>query len=232
MSEIDDILAALPMGQIAAELGVDEADAEAASRAALPALLGGLQANAADEAGALSLGRALAGHDDSLLGADLSAVDVQDGRKIVGHIFGDQTSDVVSTLGGLPGTGGSGLIGKLLPILAPIVLSYLARSLGQGGGGGLGSILGSILGGAGARMPSPRGGSTADASPGSLEDILGGSGGGGGQAGGLGDILGDVLGGALGQPSQSQQRSQRQSAQPDAGSIIDILGGLLGGGRR
>jgi uncharacterized protein YidB (DUF937 family) len=50
VSAVDDILADIPMDQLAAQLGVDEATAEQAARQALPALLGGMQANAEDPA--------------------------------------------------------------------------------------------------------------------------------------------------------------------------------------
>ena len=290
MSEIDQILAQLPMQQIAAELGVDQAEAERATRMALPALLGGMQANAADEAGALSLAEALGQHDDSLLGADLSAVDVADGDRIVGHVFGDERDAVIAQLGGVRGAGGSGLIGKLLPMLAPIVLSYLARKLQQRGG--LGGVLGDVVGGAAggtggtAGAGHSRSGSSGD---GGLGDILGGVLG-GGSGGGLGDILGGVLGGGRGTPADIDRGGQASgasleepnepliptSARPggsgsaagaaadesgtaggvlgdilgqvlggsgpaasgsapqlsSGGSVIDILGGLLGRGRR
>ena len=62
LSAIDEILADIPIGQLAAQLGVDEATAEAATRQAIPALLGGLQANAEDPAGAASLAGALGDH--------------------------------------------------------------------------------------------------------------------------------------------------------------------------
>ena len=155
MSEIDQLLAQVPLAQIAEELGVDEAQAETSSRTALEALLGGLQANASDPAGALSLGQALGGHDGSLLGADLGAIDQQDGQAIVENIFGGNTNDVIAQLGGVRGAGGSGLIAKLLPILAPFVLAWLGKKLrGQGGMGDiLGQVLGGAAGGAGGSAP-------------------------------------------------------------------------------
>lgn len=200
MSEIDQILAHLPMNQIAEQLGVDEAEAEAATREALPALLGGLQANIADEDGALSLGQALEQHDPGLLGSDLSDIDMADGEKIVGHILGDGRTDVIAQLGGSR-PGGSGMIGKLLPILAPILLSYLAGKLRDRGG--LGGVLGDVVGGAagqGGAAGRPGGSASGGAGDGGLGDILGGVLGGGGAGGGLGDILGQVLGGGQGGP--------------------------------
>lgn len=197
MSEIDDILSQIPLGQIAGRLGVDQGQAEAATRAALPALLGGLQANAQDPAGAASLAGALQQHDGGLLGSDLDAVDTHDGQKIVGNIFGDQTDQVVSRLGGVGGTGGSAMMQQLLPMLAPYVLAFLAKRLQ--GSGGLGDLLGSVLGGAAGGA----GTATTPAGGGGLGDILGGILGGGStasgqQSGGLGGGLGDLLGGLLG----------------------------------
>ena len=198
MSAVDEILAQIPLGDLAARLGVDPATAENAARQALPALLGGIQANADDPAGAASFAAAVQQHDAGLIdgGVDLGQVDTVDGQKIVGHVFGAQQDQVVNQLGGIGALGGapaaggpadaqgalggaaaSGLIAKLLPILAPIVMSFLAEKLAGGGaapagapaGGGLGDLLGGILGG-----------------------------GAGGQGGALGGGLGDLLGGLLG----------------------------------
>lgn len=181
MSATDEILANIPIAQLAAQLGVDEATAEAATRQAIPTLLGGLQANAQDPAGAASLAGALGDHPSDLVdgGVDLDQVDTDDGQKIVGNIFGANTGQVAQTLGANLGQQ-SGLIQKLLPILAPIVLAYLSKRLtgsGQGGGSGnvLTDLLGSMLGGgaAGGQAGADRSGT------GSILDMLGGLLGGG-----------------------------------------------------
>jgi hypothetical protein len=173
---VDELLTQIPMGQLAGRLGVDEQTAEQATRQALPALLSGMHANAQDPGGARSLAEAIGQHDNDMLngGVDVDQVDTADGDQIVQHVFGDTRGQVVDQLGGIGGAGGSELIGKLLPMLAPIVMSYLARRMtpsgggtvtapGTGGNGGLGDVLGGLLGGAG-------------------------------QAGGLGDLLGGLLG--------------------------------------
>jgi hypothetical protein len=178
MTAIDDLLAQIPMSQLAGQLGVDEQTAEQATRQALPALLGGMEANAQDPAGAASLADALGQHDGSLVdgGVDVNQVNTADGQKIVGHVFGDNQNQVINQLGGLGGAGGSSVMGKLLPMLAPIVMSYLAKRLTQGGGG-------------------PAAATQASAGGGGLGDLLGGLlGGGGGKSGGLGDLLGGLLG--------------------------------------
>jgi hypothetical protein len=164
------------MGQLAGRLGVDQQTAEQATRQALPALLSGMHANAQNPDGAQSLANAIGQHDNTLLdgGVDVDQVDTAQGNKIVQNVFGDSRGQVVDQLGGMGGAGGSELMGQLLPMLAPIVMSYLARRFtssgagtvpasGAGGGGDLGQVLGGLLGG-------------------------------GGQAGGLGEVLGGLLG--------------------------------------
>ncbi|MGR0219759.1 DUF937 domain-containing protein [Agromyces sp. ZXT2-6] len=187
MAAYDDIIANIPISDLARRLGVDEGTARQAVDEALPALLGGMGANAQDPAGAASLERAVQHHPPQLFegGVDLDEVDEQDGDKIVHNVFGSNTDQVVQKLGASGGAD-QGLIQKLLPILAPIVLSFLASQFtkrqqnpaqadaGPTGGGGIGDILGGLLGGGG-------GG--------------GAGGGGGGMFGGIGDVLGGLLGG-------------------------------------
>lgn len=181
MSSIDDIMANIPISALAGQLGVDEATAEAAVREALPALVGGMQANAADPAGEASLAGALDHHSPKLVegGVNLDEVDTGDGEKIVDHVFGDNAGAVATTLGGNIGDNGD-LIKKLLPILAPIVLSYLSQRMRGGGaapqsgaGGGLTDLLGSILGGVAGNQGGQQSGG------GSILDMLGGLLGGG-----------------------------------------------------
>ncbi|GAA4395747.1 DUF937 domain-containing protein [Ornithinibacter aureus] len=224
MSALDDILGALPADAISQQVGASPDEVRAAAAAVLPALLGGLQANASDPSGAGSILEALGQHQDDLLsgGADLSAINESDGQAITHHIFGDREEDVVNKLGEVPAMGGSGmggaLVKKLLPILAPMVLSWLAKQVLGGGAGGGG------LGGGGA---APQ---RADTSP----SLPGSTGGAAGGPGSLDDMLRDVLGGATGGASTAPAGGG--AAAPggiDPGSIIgDILGGMLGGGRR
>jgi hypothetical protein len=202
MAELNDILGQIPVDQIAGLLGTDRQTAQAAVEAAVPTLLAGMHNNAQAPDGAASLESALSQHQDGLIegGVDVAQVDTADGEKIVSHVFGGQQDQVANQLAGtaqLAGVGGD-LVKKLLPILAPIVMSYLANKVlggrgqssgaggteasGQAGGIDLGGILGGILGGAG------------------------GAAAGGGQ-GGLGDLLGGLLGGG--------QTPDRQVA-PDA----------------
>ncbi len=234
MGSYDEILDQVPVAQLAGQLGVGSDEVRRAAESALPALLGGLHANASDPAAADSLMAALSDHQAPVTGLD--DVDEQDGRAIVGNIFGDNTDQVVSQLGGLGGSSG-GIVQKLLPILAPIVLSWLAGKVGQGGGlgGGPGGGLGSVLGGGDAAAPTgvaatddgplfPGGagaGSGPVQAPGSATPTGNASTGGSYP---LQDILGQVLGGGSGGGA---------GASGGAGDILGgLLGGLLGGGER
>ncbi|NMF27636.1 DUF937 domain-containing protein [Cellulosimicrobium aquatile] len=197
MAGIDDILSTVPLDQLAGRLGVDEATAQRAVGAALPALLGGLRANAQDPAGAASLGEALAQHDPALVegGVDLDDVDTDDGRKIVGHVFGQNEQAVVAQLARSTGTG-KDLLAKVLPALAPIALAFLAKQLG--GAGSSGGVPTGTSGGTAAGKGAGERPGASQTGGGGLGDVLGGLlGGGSGAGGGLGDLLGG-LGGLLG----------------------------------
>lgn len=205
MSATDDVLAQIPLGQLAQMVGEDESTTRAAVEQAVPALLGGMQANAQDAGGAASLTEALGQHSGEV--PQPEQVDTADGQTIVSHIFGSNEQAVTNQLGGVSG-GSQGLIQKLLPILAPIVMSYLANKVLKGGGGGLGDILGG--GNQQAQGQQPQQGQPQPTPDASQQGT--------GQAqGGLGDILGDLLG---------------SSGSNTGGGLGDILGGLLGGGRK
>ncbi|MEI2777487.1 MAG: DUF937 domain-containing protein [Tetrasphaera sp.] len=235
---VDDILNSLDIDQLAAQVGADPAEVEQATAAALPALFGGLDANAQDPAGAASILDALGQHDPSLLdgGVDLAQVDPADGEAITQHIFGGNTDAVYNQLGQYGAAGGLGgsLFRRLLPILAPIVLSYVMKQMSQrsggpagGSGGGLGDILGQVLGGGGAASAPQDSRVDPNALPQRTDAPQSAPEQSSGQPN-LDSILKDVLGQGAG--SQSSRTEQQQGG--GGGILSDILGGLLGGGRR
>src|SRR4051794_31835198 len=137
MSDIQELLGQIPVQQIASLLGTDTASAQAAVEAVVPTLLAGMQNNVQAPDGAAALESELARHRNELAdgGVDPSQVDTRDGEKIVSHVFGGQQDQVANQLAGtanLSGVGGD-LVRKLLPILAPIVMSYLAKKVLSGG---------------------------------------------------------------------------------------------------
>jgi hypothetical protein len=174
VSDLDSLLKQIPIDQIAKKLGVDDDVARDAVEKALPTIVAGLSANSKDKAGAASLEKALVTHKDRRP-ASVDDIDTDDGEKIVNNVFGANKTKVVAAVSKTAKADES-VIAKILPIVAPIVLSWLAsRFLNKkttdaagSGQGGIADVLGGLLGGA-----------------------TGGKGGGG-------DMLGGLLGGLLG----------------------------------
>ena len=164
--------------QIASRIGADPAQTRQAISLALPALLAGLQQQAAPGTGLEQA--VLQDHDGSILddiagylaGSSNLGPRTTNGTGILEHVLGAQQPDVQRALSQQTGLSMSS-VAQLLPILAPIVMGMLGRQArsdsGGGGLGDLGSVLGSLLGGS---STSAQG------------------------QGGLGDILGSILGGA------------------------------------
>lgn len=196
--DIDEILKQVPIGDIAQKLGVSEDVARQAVQEGGAALIGGLAKNAETPEGSAAIEAALAKHDGFSGASSLDDVDEADGEKIVSHVFGGNADQVAQTLTNDQKTAGIDF-GKLLPILAPIVMGLIANGQkgSTGGGGGLGDILGGLLGGG------QQQGQAAGTGGGGLGDILGGlggllGGGGSGSSGAGGIDIGGLIGGLLG----------------------------------
>ncbi|HSJ62517.1 MAG TPA: DUF937 domain-containing protein [Gemmatimonadaceae bacterium] len=117
------------LSTISRQIGADEGTTATAVQAALPMLLGGLARNSAKPEGAASLANALNDHRGGLLenlGGLLGDPESGPGAGILRHIFGDRRSNVESGVGQATGLD-QRQIGKLLTILAPIVMAALAR---------------------------------------------------------------------------------------------------------
>jgi hypothetical protein len=156
MSDLSGLIDLIPIGDIAKKLGVDQDTAESAVKSVLPAIVGGLAANAQDEGGAASIEKALQSHTGKKIDIDNTA----DGEKIVNHVFGSKKTEVVAAVAKKSDNATQEIIAKILPIVAPIVLSWLASQFLGGGnkaaspkaepkassGGGIGDILGGLLG--------------------------------------------------------------------------------------
>lgn len=197
--DLDEILKQLPIDDIAEKFGVSTDVARQAAEEGSAALVGGLAKNAETTEGSDAIEKALNRHEGFSGAKKIDDVDTVDGGKIVKHVFGDKETQVADELTKSEKTAGGIDFGKLLPILAPIVLGLIAnankgKSADGESGGGLGDVLGGILGG----------GSGSSAGGGGLGDILGGLGGlfgGGSSSGGSsasGNVISDVLGGLFG----------------------------------
>ncbi|WP_309127419.1 DUF937 domain-containing protein [Microbacterium sp.] len=189
--DFDEILKQVPIDDIAERFGVSHDVARQAVQEGGAVLVGGLAKNARTDEGSSAIEKALNRHEGFSGASKVDDVDQADGDKIVKHVLGDEKDDVVEKLTKSEKTAGGIDFGKLLPILAPIIMGLIANA-NKGKGGGIGDILGGLLGG-GKQGSSDAGGG--------LGDILGGLGGllGGGSSsnsgGGIGDILGGLFGG-------------------------------------
>ncbi len=115
--------------QLSQQIGADESTTSQAVQAALPMLLGGLARNASSPNGAASLDNALNDHRGGLmenLGGLLGNAEAGAGAGILGHIFGQKRATVETGVGEATGLKQQ-QVGKLLMVLAPIVMAALAR---------------------------------------------------------------------------------------------------------
>ncbi|HYO15588.1 MAG TPA: DUF937 domain-containing protein [Thermoanaerobaculia bacterium] len=137
------------ISQLSRQLGVDESTTRQAVPAALTALLGGLSQNAANPNGAQQLAGALSrDHDGSILD-DLSGFLLNSqnpqrthGAGILGHVFGNRQPQVQQQVGRAAGLDAA-TAGRLLMLLAPLVLGALGRAQRQRGldPGGISDVL-------------------------------------------------------------------------------------------
>lgn len=176
-SSVNQFLSSLPVDKIAARVGADQDTVSSTLQALVPALLAKMSDNSQDDSGEQALSSALDQHDPSLIDGtvNIDDVDEEDGEKITNHVFGSERNEVAQQLGGIT-AGGAGLVQKLLPIVAPLLMSWLAGKV-QGGGtsGKGGGVVRSVLGGL---LGSLAAGKATDS----------------GIGGALGGILGSVLG--------------------------------------
>ncbi len=193
---LDDILKQVPIDDIAKQLGVSPDVAKTAVEQGGAVLLGGLAKNASTDEGSAAIQKALKKHEGTGGAASIKDIDQADGDKIVTHILGaEEKKKVTEKLTQSDKTAGIDF-GKLLPILAPIVLGLIANA-GKGksgsastesqGGGGIGDIIGGLLGGG-----------NSNSGGGGVGDIIGGLLGGGNKSGDGGIDLGSIVGGLFG----------------------------------
>jgi len=144
---------------MARELGISESEAARGAEALAPAILGGLKKQAqAQPAGLEGLGGLLGQlGGGSLLDNVLSPepTDVSRGNDVLGELFGSRdVSRAVAQNAAAQSGLDTGVLKKMLPMLAMLVAGYMAKQPGQGmpgqGSGGLGGLLGGLLGGQGA----------------------------------------------------------------------------------
>jgi len=135
------------MQEMTKKIGGDNEGVKRAAAVALPMILAAIKRNASSKKGAEDLAGALdRNHSDGgileNLGGLLGGSSMQDGGKILGHVFGNKQSNVQQQLGRATGLGGQGA-GDLMSMLAPMVMGALGKAKKQNniGVGGLQDLL-------------------------------------------------------------------------------------------
>src|ERR1700755_2938299 len=136
MAGLDELFAQIPVADIASKIGADQGEVDNAIKTLVPALVGGLAENVqSNEIDSSKLESAVAEQGASGLldgGVNVDQVDEKQGDNLVASLFGGNDSNAVASALAGQGAGGQGLIQKLLPILAPIVLAYIGKQLTKG----------------------------------------------------------------------------------------------------
>ena len=121
------IMSADALSNIGSAAGADKKDVKNVLTAALPSLLGGIQAQSDDET--TGFGDALLSHgkaDLSDLSGFLGKVDLEDGAKIIGHLFGKGKDEEISKIADEAGVTKAGAT-SILSAAAPLVMSLFGQ---------------------------------------------------------------------------------------------------------
>ncbi len=195
------------LGQLSDHIGASPEQTAQATNGVFATLVGGLANNASNEGGLSALSSALdRDHDGSMLddvlgmvggmmqGGDTQAAGATNGMGILGHILGNKQETAAAQIGESSGLS-MGQVMKLMPILAPIVMSVLGKTK-KAGDLDLGGLAGVLMGSAQSAQQQP----------------------------GMGDLIGSVLGGLLG-GGQQQAQAQPQGAGDLLGGLLGGLFG-------
>lgn len=133
---------------ISRQLGIDPQTAQNAIAGAIPILTGALAQHASTPGGAASLSNALQQHDGSILDQAtqyLGQGDTSMGDGILSHILGGNRGNASNGLAQATGLD-AGTAGKLLMMLAPLVMGAIGRAHNQQGQdpGALAGMLGGV----------------------------------------------------------------------------------------
>ncbi|MCR5611364.1 MAG: DUF937 domain-containing protein [Clostridiales bacterium] len=152
LNSIGELLAGGGTSAIGKRLKLKQGDVAQVLSNGIPSMIAGMQNNASSADGAASLSHALADHSkDSLadIGAFLKNADLDDGKKILGHIFGGNQNEIIKDISAKTGVT-KGKTTSILALVAPLLLSLLGnqqQSQQQSAGFSLAGLLGGLLGG-------------------------------------------------------------------------------------
>jgi hypothetical protein len=123
------------VNQLTKSVGADSNQVKKAVELGIPMLMQAMSNNARTPQGAEALAKALDQHKEDPLddvSGFLNGVDINEGKKILGHVFNQKTQTVEKNLAAQTGMS-SNQIEKLLAQLAPVVLGALGKEKNQKG---------------------------------------------------------------------------------------------------
>ena len=231
LNSIGALLSGGGLDAISKRTKVDREDVAKVLSAGIPALVGGMRRNAGDKNGAASLTKALTEHskdDVSNPAAFLKNADLKDGKKILGHVLGDDQKGLVNEISRATGVT-KGKTGTILALAAPLLLSLLGSQNSGSSGGGLLGMLGGLLGmggqsSGGGLLGGLLGGGQQQSQPqsaGLLGSLLGGST--GSNASLASGLFSSLLGGGDSQNNAGGsviQLAEQQAQQPQSGGLL------------
>lgn len=136
MDMITQQLGSSMVDQMASKIGGNSDGVKRAAAMAVPMIMAAIKRNAGSRKGAEALAGALdKGHSNGgilgNLGSLLGGSSMQNGGKILGHVFGNKQDNMAQQLGKASGLGGQGA-GDLMSMLAPMVMGALGKAKQQG----------------------------------------------------------------------------------------------------
>ena len=152
LSTIGELLSGDGVSAIGKRTRVKTADVAKVLSEGIPSMISGMMSNASTDEGADSLSAALSDHSkDNIddIASFLKGADLKDGKKILGHVFGDEMASTVAGISKASGVS-KGKATSILSIAAPLLLSLLGtqqQTQQQNSGFSLGGLLGGLLGG-------------------------------------------------------------------------------------
>ena len=145
LNSIGTLLSEGGVSAISRRTKVKQGDVAKVLSVGIPALLSGMADNASDPAGAEALTRAAQDHravNAANVGDFLKDADLKDGKKILGHVLGDNQNAMIEKIAGEAGVT-KGKATSILALAAPLLLSLLGN---QNGGNNMLGLLGGLLG--------------------------------------------------------------------------------------
>ena len=145
---LKDLLSSDVIASIAKSAGASKSDTTSVLATALPELVKSMASNASTKSGAKSLAKALDDHaSDDSVSSLLKNIDLEDGAKILGHILGNKSDSLKSTVSKKSGVDSDKIV-TILTVAAPLLLSALGseKKKSKATENDLGDLLGALLG--------------------------------------------------------------------------------------